>query len=143
MPPDPLGRLRMRRALKMPSAFYLAPPPQSQKCCALHLVRTHLRMYIIRKDNLRGNTSRKQAVNFSKVLLSPSHWLGKLFTSPQLSTVFSDSRWRPDQPMGDPLAPPKSAYTAARPLFFRPAPKPLKRPWERGWPKASAARGDC
>ena len=26
MPPDPLGRLRLRRALKMPSAFYLAPP---------------------------------------------------------------------------------------------------------------------
>ena len=25
--PDSLGRLRLRRALKMPSAFYLAPPP--------------------------------------------------------------------------------------------------------------------
>ena len=84
-------------------------------------------MYIIRKDNLRGNASRKQAVNFSKVLLSPSHWLGKLFTSPQLSTVFSDSRWRPDEPMGDPLAPPKSAYTAARPLFFPPRPQAIEK----------------
>ena len=26
MPPNPLGRLRLRGALKMPSAYYLAPP---------------------------------------------------------------------------------------------------------------------
>ena len=36
MPRTPLGRLRLLRALKMPSAFYLAPPsPQSQKCCVV------------------------------------------------------------------------------------------------------------
>ena len=30
-------------------------------------VRTHLRMYIIRKDSLRSNASSKQVVNFGKV----------------------------------------------------------------------------
>ena len=38
MPPDPLGRLRLRRALKMPSAFYLAPPPPEFKPVCIGLV---------------------------------------------------------------------------------------------------------
>ena len=35
----------------------------------------------------------------SPISLSPSHWLGNLFTSPQIYSVFSNSRWRPDHPM--------------------------------------------
>ena len=46
------------------------------------------------------------------IFLPPSHWLGKLFTSPPLSTVFLIQDGGPNNRWEYPLVPPKSACTA-------------------------------